>query len=131
MPISDTLGVSLYQSVQDKITYQVVKKAGAIDTPTKSAWKESIDQAAEIFKRNPRFKDFQKQAKDTIIGKTMGKYIQMTGLDHGQTMRLSIFVTFENTDIYSVQVTSFSNETITRQSLRWFYGHLQFKGISY
>ena len=127
----DTLGVSLFQTVQDKITYQVVRKVRVIDKPTKAAWKEAIDQAAGIYMGGLRFKKFEKQAKDTVIGNTMGRYIQMTGIDHGKTMRLFIFTTLANTDMYSIQVTSFTDEKITRQSLRWFYAHLQFKGISY
>ncbi|MBN8852271.1 MAG: hypothetical protein J0H07_10475 [Sphingobacteriales bacterium] len=127
----DTLGVSLFQTVQDKITYQVVRKVRVIETPMKSAWKEAIDQAAATYLGGLRFKNFEKQSKDTVIGYTMGRYIQMVGIDHGQTMRLFIFTTLANTDMYSIQVTSFNDGTITRQSLQWFYSHLQFKGISY
>lgn len=61
----------------------------------------------------------------------MGGYIQMTGIDHGQVMRLFIFVTLANTDMYSVQVTSFMDEKTTREALQWFYGHLRFRGIRY
>jgi len=58
----DTLGVSLFQTVQDKITYQVVRMVRAIDAPTKSAWKEAIDQAAGKYMDGLRFKNFEKQS---------------------------------------------------------------------
>jgi len=127
----DTLGVSFFQSVKDKITYQVVRKIRAFDNARREEWKAAIEGATEVYMGGPRWKDFEKRSKDTIIGNTMGKYIAMKGVDHGQTMRLFIFVTCADRDMYSVQVTSFTDEMKTMHMLDWFYSHLRFKGIRY
>ncbi len=105
----DTIGYVLAQMTLEKITYQTVKRENVFDQVSKAQWQNRIQKAANGFINTRRFASFGKQIKDTIIGGVEGKFIRMLGFDNGIQSWIFIFLTIIQTDIYSIQVTSFNN----------------------
>jgi hypothetical protein len=127
----DTLGNILVQTTLGKITYQLVKKNDVLDKAGKAEWEKAIQAASEQFAGMARFQSFAKQIRDTVIGGAEGDFIRMIGLDHGIRSRIFIFLTIRQRDIYSIQMTSFNDESTTRKMMQWFYSHVVFSGKPY
>jgi hypothetical protein len=122
----DTLGVSLFQAVDGKITYQAVRKLQIYEQATKPEQYALIDTAASLMLRAPKFNGMSKRINDTLIGGAKGKYIVMTNQSTQRPYQVFIFVTMENRNMYSIQATSYDTETMTRKSVYWFLSHVQF-----
>ena len=122
----DTLGVSLFQAVDGKITYQAVRRLQVYEQATKPEQYALIDTAASLMLRAPKFNGLSKRIIDTLIGGAKGKYIVMANQSINKPYRVFIFVTIENRNAYSLQATSYDTEILTRKSVYWFLSHIQF-----
>ncbi len=129
--VVDTLGYILVQAKKEKITYQVVKKEGVLNKANKQEWEEGISAAGEAFASQPRFRSFVTTVSDTGIGNAQGKFVRLTGVEGGVSMRVFIFCTIRQRCGYSIQMTSFRSEEDTRKMMPWFYSHVRFSGKPY
>ena len=89
--------------------------------------KTLIPEAIDIYNKNPRFQNLSKKEKDTAIGGSRGRYLQMTAPITKKPYRIFIFVTMQGRTMYSIQVTSFNTEDLTYRSLQYFLSKIVFK----
>ena len=122
----DSLGVTLFQTAVQRITYQIVMKENIFQDGSNKDRNSLIEDAANIILNQPKFRNLAKMAKDSVVGGSSGKFIRMTGSNAAKPYRIFIFVTMRQRTMYSVQMTSFNTQEITDASAYYFFSHLEF-----
>jgi len=125
----DSLGVTLFETTVEHTTYQVVKRAHIFQQATQDEQSDLMDLAARAMMDNPKFKGMTKQVSDSVIGGSRGRFIQMGKSDTAKPYHVFIFVTIQDTHMYSLQCTSFNPLGRCLEDAHYFYSHAIFRGL--
>lgn len=125
----DTLGVTLFQTTVDHMTYQVVKKAHVFDEASQDEKAAMMDQAAQLMMNNPKFDGLTKRMTDTLIAGANGRFVQISRSGGAKPYFVSLFIAIQGTNIYSLQFTSYNPHARSQEGANYFYTHAVFRGL--
>jgi hypothetical protein len=125
----DSLGVSGFQTTVDNTTYQVVKREKIFEEASEEKRGELMDHGASQVMTNPKFDGLAKQVRDSVIGGSMGRFIRIMRTNPADPYFVFVFLTFQGTNMYMVQCTSFKPEANALQDARNYYGRVVFQAL--
>ncbi len=78
---------------------------------------------------NQKFDGLAKEVRDSVIGGSVGRFIQMKRNDPANPYFVFVFMTFQGRNMYMVQCTSFKPEAGAIADARNYYGRAVFQAL--